>query len=206
MTNTRSLHLAGWFFIMGAILINIPYTLLIMNFNYPDILTQPPAEILMAFQQGGDYGNRDLLIWNWFAFAWVGFPVLIAVFILGGFLEQERPSWLAKSATWLGVFAVIFQLIGLLCWVFVVPHLAALYTDPTSTEATQSATLAVFTAVHSFGGNLLGEHLGQVFTVLWMVATSILLLKSPTFKPWVGGLGWVAGGIYLLGQTELLGL
>jgi hypothetical protein len=34
-------------------LINIPYTLLIMNFEYPDILRKPPGYILSQFQAGG---------------------------------------------------------------------------------------------------------------------------------------------------------
>ena len=38
--------LTGLFFIVGAVLVNIPYTLLIMNFDYPDILRLPVDEIL----------------------------------------------------------------------------------------------------------------------------------------------------------------
>lgn len=59
--NTTSLRKwTGWFFITGAVLVNIPYTLLIMNFDYPDILRQPAGEILTRFQAGG-----ASLIYTW---------------------------------------------------------------------------------------------------------------------------------------------
>ena len=46
MSENKLRKLTGIFFIVGAILVNIPYTLLIMNFDYPDILRQPAGEIL----------------------------------------------------------------------------------------------------------------------------------------------------------------
>ena len=35
-------RLTGILFIVGAVLVNIPYTLLIMSFDYPDILGSLP--------------------------------------------------------------------------------------------------------------------------------------------------------------------
>ena len=60
--------------IVGAILVNIPYSLLIMNFDYPDILRLPTGEILTRFAAGGTG-----LIWTWLAFAWVGVPILVGI-------------------------------------------------------------------------------------------------------------------------------
>ncbi len=71
MSENKLRKLTGFFFIIGAILVNIPYTLLIMNFDYPDILRQPTEEILTKFQAGG-----NSLIYTWLAFAWVGLPML----------------------------------------------------------------------------------------------------------------------------------
>jgi hypothetical protein len=66
MTETSFRKLTGIFFIVGAVLVNVPYTLLFVNFDYPDILRQPSAEILTKFHTGG-----DSLIYSWLAFAWV---------------------------------------------------------------------------------------------------------------------------------------
>ena len=42
-------QLTGIFFILGAVLVNIPYILLIVNFDYPDILRAPVDQILTQF-------------------------------------------------------------------------------------------------------------------------------------------------------------
>jgi len=125
MSETNFRKLTGIFFIVGAILVNIPYTLLIVNFDYPDILRQPTAEILTKFHAGG-----DALIYTWLAFAWVGLPILLGAVMLKRVLEKEDSPFL-ETATTLGVIGFVVQLIGLLRWVFVVPVLARLFTDPT---------------------------------------------------------------------------
>ncbi|MFN8399575.1 MAG: DUF4386 domain-containing protein [Anaerolineales bacterium] len=198
MSQNNFRKLTGLFFIVGAVLVNIPYTLLIMNFDYPDVLRLPTAEILTKFQAGG-----NALIYTWLAFAWVGLPMLFGAIMLKRVLADEQAPFL-ETATTLGVIGFIVQVVGLLRWVFVVPVLARLYTDPTTDSATQAAVAAVFTAVHQYGGVILGEHMGQLLIILWMCMISGIVYKSKIFSKWVAILGWVASAIYLLAQTELL--
>lgn len=197
MSETNFRKLTGVFFIVGAILVNIPYTLLIVNFDYPDILRQPTAEILIRFQAGGDG-----LIYIWLAFAWVGLPLLLGAVMLKRVLEIENSPFL-ETATTLGVIGFIVQLIGLLRWTFVVPVLARLFIDPTTDSTTQASISDVFIAVHQYGGVVLGEHIGQLFTILWMSLISGILYKSKMFSKWIAWLGWFASAVYLLAQTEL---
>lgn len=198
MSTRQFRQLTGLLFIVGTVLINIPYTLLIINFDYPDILRQPTAEILTRFQAGG-----NALIYTWLAFAWVGLPMLFGVIMLKQILKDENAPFL-EIATTLGVIGFIVQVIGLLRWVFVVPVLARLYTAPGTDSATQAAVSAVFTAVHQYGGVILGEHMGQLLTILWMSMLSSIIYRSKMFSKWVAVLGWVASAVYLLAQTELL--
>ena len=198
MSQNNFRKLTGLFFIVGAMLVNISYTLLIMNFDYPDVLRLPTAEILTKFQAGG-----NALIYTWLAFAWVGLPMLFGAIMLKRVLADEQAPFL-ETATTLGVIGFIVQVVGLLRWVFVVPVLARLYTDPTTDSATQAAVAAVFTAVHQYGGVILGEHIGQLLIILWMCMISGIVYKSKIFSKWVAILGWVASAIYLLAQTELL--
>jgi hypothetical protein len=191
-------QLTGALFILGAILINIPFTLLIMNFDYPDILRQPVGEILSKFQAGG-----NSLIYTWLAFAWVGIPMLFGVVMLKRVLEKENSPFL-ETATTFGVIAFVVQIVGLLRWVFVVPILARLYTDPMTAEATKESLGALFMVVHQYGGVVLGEHIGQLLTVIWSTMISAIIYKSNMFSKWVSWLGWFASAIYLLAQTELL--
>ncbi len=198
MSQNNFRKLTGLFFIVGAVLVNIPYTLLIMNFDYPDVLRLPTAEILTKFQAGG-----NALIYTWLAFAWVGLPMLFGAIMLKRVLADEQAPFL-ETATTLGVIGFIVQVVGLLRWVFVVPVLARLFTDPTTDSVTKAALPLVFSAVHQYGGVILGEHLGQFLIILWMCMISGIVYKSKIFSKWVAILGWVASAIYLLAQTELL--
>ena len=94
MSTKQFRQLTGLFFIIGAILINIPYTLLIMNFDYPDILRAPTAEILTKFQAGS-----SPLIYTWLAFAWVGLPILFGMIMLNQILGKEKSPERRKTST-----------------------------------------------------------------------------------------------------------
>jgi hypothetical protein len=194
---------AGALLILGAVLVNIPYTLLIVTFDYPDILRAPTGEILTKFAAGGSG-----LIWTWLAFAWVGLPILVGILLVPRALAGDRPAnrgqFSGSLALFFGSAGAIAQMIGLLRWSFVVPALAHLYTAPQATPATREAVVAVFQAVHQYGGVVLGEHIGQTFTILWMVLLSLSLLRQGKLPRWLPWAGFVAAGVYALAQGELL--
>jgi hypothetical protein len=73
MNEQRVRRLVGLGLILGALLINVPYFILIATFDYPSILREPTAAILTRFQAGG-----PILILTWLAFAWIGLPLLFA--------------------------------------------------------------------------------------------------------------------------------
>jgi Domain of unknown function (DUF4386) len=147
----------GILMILGAIGVFIPYTILTIIFNYPEVLRQDPASVLHQFHNGG-----PALIFTWLAFA----------------------------------------LMGLLRWVFVVPVLANDFVN-TNDPVLQKSIITSFKVIHQFGGVLLGEHLGQLFTIIWTVGISFALSKSAMISRWLGWLGLIASAIYLLAQGEL---
>ena len=191
-------RVAGVLFIVGAVLVNIPYSMLISTFDYPDILREDTARILTDFADGG-----DSLIFTWLAFAWSGIPLLVAVLLLRRILEEDRHP-LAGAATTIGVIGLVVQMVGLLRWVFVVPGLAEAYTAPNATDATQASAVVTFDAIHQYGGVVLGEHMGQAFTIAWMILVAAMMLRSELFPRWLGWMGLVAAAIYSLGQLELI--
>ena len=184
-------------FVWGAIVVNIPYAMLIANFNYPDILREPAGAVLTAFAAGG-----TPLIFTWLFFALAGLPLLFGTILLGE-LWSGTSKMLVRLATTFGVIGFVVQLLGLLRWVFVVPVLAQNYVAPGSSEATREATIVVFQTVNQFGGVLLGEYVGQIFSILSMLLFSILILRNGLLKQWVGWLGFAASAIYILAQGEL---
>ncbi len=185
----------GWLLIAGAAGVFIPYTILTIIFEYPDILRQDTAVILTKFHQGG-----SRLIGTWLVFALAGIPLIPAYKLIGQKLENR--SLLVRTATSIGLIGLIVQMIGLLRWVFVVPVIANSYVQATD-EATRTAAITGFQIIHQFAGVLLGEHLGQLFTIAWTVMISIALVKLKLVPKWVGWLGLISSFIYVMAQAEL---
>ena len=184
----------GILLIIGAIGVFVPYTILTIIFDYPDILRQDAGVILTKFHEGG---NR--LIWTWWAFAILGLPLLETYVLLGQKLEKK--FYFVRWATTLGVVGLIVQMIGLLRWTFVVPILANNFT--TGNEMTKEASKVAFQVVHQYGGVVLGEHIGQLFTIAWTIMITSAFAQLKLFPKWIIWLGYVSSAIYLFAQAEL---
>jgi hypothetical protein len=184
----------GILLIISGLLLFVPYTILTIRFDYPDILREETGKILTQFKQGG-----NSLIWTWFAFALVGLPLIPAYVLIGQKLENR--FYFVRWATTLGIIGLIVQMIGLLRWVFVMPILATNYVN--GNQMTQEASKVAFQVIHQYGGVVLGEHLGQLFTVIWTVMIAYTLYKSRLIPAWFAYLAYITSIIYFLAQAEL---
>lgn len=191
----KSYKTIGILMIAAAAALLIPYTMLTISFEYPDILRKDTGYILQKFHDGG-----SSLIWTWFAFAMTGIPLLPAFILLGQNLENRTRY--ARIATTIGIIGLIVQIIGLLRWTFVVPVIAESFVNATD-ESTRAAAIVAFKTIHQFAGVILGEHLGQLFSITWTVLITLSLLKLKLIPKWLAVFGFIASGIYLLAQAEL---
>ena len=187
-------RIIGILLITGAMGVVVPYIILTIIFYYPNILRQETGLILTKFHEGG---NR--LIWAWWAFAILGLPLLEAYILLGQKLEQK--FYYVRWATTLGVIGLLVQIIGLLRWTFVVPVLANNFI--TGNEMIKEASKIAFQVVHQYGGVVLGEHIGQLFTIAWTIMMTSVFARLKLFPKWTIWLGYISSFIYLLAQTEL---
>jgi Domain of unknown function (DUF4386) len=146
MNRIQLFRFTGILFVIFAASINIPYWLLTKNFEYDDILRQPPEYVLTRFHAGGTG-----LILTWFAFAILALLFIPASTLLQKLLSREDTPYLA-TATLMGVISGVLQAVGLMRWVFVIPVLAKIYVNPTATDSTRAAVLVVFQAVHQYEG------------------------------------------------------
>ena len=73
----------------------------------------------------------------------------------------------------------------------------------TDDAAIKAASIMAFKTIHQFGGVLMGEHLGQLFTIIWTVMISIAFAKLKMMPVWITWLGYVSSIIYLFAQLDL---
>ncbi|HEX8332523.1 MAG TPA: hypothetical protein VF622_07865 [Segetibacter sp.] len=84
MNNEKAI---GYLLIFGAIDVFVPYTILSITFDYPDILREESSIILTQFHRSG-----SALIFTWLAFALLGLPLLAAYSLIGQKLESVMPQ------------------------------------------------------------------------------------------------------------------
>lgn len=169
------LKLVGLAAIVLSIAFNIPYSLLAANFSYPDILRRPAEMVLAAYTAGG-----PSLVLTWYAFmlcamALIPFAIIHAFATPGA---GNRPAT-ANGAAIFGALAGLTQAIGLSRWVFVVPTLAAVHADPSATPIAKAAATAIFDMLNAWGGVAIGEHLGQMLTIFWVLFAALPQARSP---------------------------
>ena len=170
------------------ILFNVFYFALIARFSYPAILRKPTAEILERFRAGG---TGLVLLWWGFAMSAVAFiPVAI---LAGGLVADDT---LRTAVVTVGVLAGLVQALGLLRWVFLVPHLAR--------ESAAGADVdLVFQAFHRYLGVAVGEHLGYLSTGAF---TILLSAGAWAVLPlWLTVPGILIGAMLVVGALEFVG-
>ena len=175
--------------IATPLVFNAGYAALALRFEYPGILRRPTGEILERFRAGGT--GRVLL---WFAFAWSAL-LFIPVAVLAGSLIHD--PGLATLSVAVGVIAGAVQALGLLRWVFVVPHLARAH----AAGVDRSTLDLVFQVQHRYLGVAVGEHLGYLTTGAW----TIIVASAAGLPLWLSIPGIVIGAMLVLGALEFVG-
>lgn len=179
-----------------AIGFNAPYAVLATTYDYPAILRRPAGEALEAFAAGGP---QLVLTWHAFAiFALLLAPLAVVLAVTPSSLK-DRPG-LTIGAALAGALAGFAQAIGLWRWVFVVPGLARVHTDPSTDETTRRAAEQTFDLINAYGGVAIGEHLGQILTAAFVVLLSIGQWRDR--QRVTAAIGAVAAAAILLGTNE----
>ncbi len=189
MFNPLAVRATGAGLIALGLGFNVPYSLLAARFDYPGILRRPTEEILAALVAGGP---GLLAIWYAFALSALVFtPLALAHALTEG--RIRRMPGLAVAAAILGALAGVLQAAGLLRWVLVMPSLAGL-------EGSDAAA----TALHAFGGAVLGEHLGQLLTAGHL--GTMALVQRLEGRRVTAGLGVIAAAAIATGAFETIAI
>ncbi|MCB9994578.1 MAG: DUF4386 family protein [Hyphomicrobiaceae bacterium] len=201
MQNSRKLVGAGA--ISLAVLFNLAYGCLAVMFNYPAVLRQPAAEVLTQFVAGG-----PALILVWYGFALSALFLVPLAPLLAGALHGEKPlNAIGLGFAITGSLAGALQGVGLARWVFVAPVLAAAAGNPAGSGG-QPAVETTFAVLNAYGGVAIGEHLGQLMTVLFLLFGAVAQWRprGGLVGNWLPGLAALAAILIAAGTGEGLAL
>ncbi|GLZ31173.1 hypothetical protein Lesp02_33610 [Lentzea sp. NBRC 105346] len=152
--------------VAAVVAANVAFVLLGASFDYPAVLRYPDA--MARFQADAGVIGAE------FALLALGAALLAPI------------AWLVDRRTaWLGILAAAVQVVGLLRWPLVVPHL----TD-----------VSTFHTLNLVLGVIVGETLGYLFTAAW---TAAIAWRLKGFLKW---LGVVSAVMIASGVVPALGL
>ena len=179
---------------------NLAFFELGRTFDYPNILREPPGEVLRRFDAGG---TPMLLRWQGLltsALAMLPLVALLAV-ALGA-----DPA-LTVAGVVIGSAAALVQVLGLVRWPFAIPELARRYVaaEGPAAAATRETIEVVFAMLNRLLGVGIGEHLGYLLTGLWTILAAVSIVSTTAIAPWLGWIGLPIGVALLLGSLEFVG-
>ena len=131
----------------GAVTVNIAFLGLGAAFDYPNVLNQPPAEVLATFHA------NQWVIGGLFLLMAIGAGLLAPIALRVGRLGT---STALRASVPVGVAAAAVQVIGLLRWPVLVPGLAAQSADP--------SVSGTFDILNLVLGTVIGETLGYALS------------------------------------------
>jgi hypothetical protein len=196
MQHNRSVQVAGGLMVGAAVLANVGFTVLGSRFNYPDVLTEPAGDILTTFHADAP------AIGALFTTLAVASALLIPIAWLTRHLIAAGRTRQVMVAS--GIAAGVVQVIGLLRWPLLVPSVADVATDPTSSAAQQADAIRLFETFHDLLGGLVGETFGYTLTAIWTVAMVHGLRHR--FGRWFAPVGMASAALVATGLVEKVGV
>jgi len=170
--------------ILAAVLANVGFTALGSIFNYPDVLDEPAADVLVSFRE-----NQGAVS-AWFAVLALSAALLAPIAIGVGRLSAERAM---RAAVPVGIAAAVVQVIGLLRWPLLVPGYAA------------DGDAGAFRTASDILGTAIGETLGYFLTAAW-TALVVLALGRRFAGRWFPALGLASAALVFVGVFSPLEL
>ena len=188
MTNRTVIRFGGLCLAGGAVAFMGVFAYLAARFNYPDVLDGPAATVLPSLLATGAQGRL----------VWAVYALLPLIWLPAGVAAYEALAPVRRGAMRLAlVFAVVAALammLGLMRWPSLHWQLALAFVHATPSE--QAVLAAVFDGMNTYLGNYIGEFLGELSFSAFFLLTSIVWLKAPHTRKWIGwfGVGTVAFG------------
>ena len=180
-----------------AVTVTIPVIILGAKFDFPDILRQPASKAFELFQ-----ANQSSVILGYYIFLISSLIYIPLSYSLKETLFKPDLKPLLGLLTGLGITTAIFQAIGFVRWIFVMPFLTERYfIDPQS----KNTITLIYDFVNRYGGMSIGEHLGFLAMGSWTLVLSYILICHSGFKKILGYFGIFIGFSLIISVLEHFG-
>ncbi len=193
---------AAIFLIIEFLLIFAPLIILGAAINWPASLDEPASvnlplilEQYMAMMTGYSiYLVYSLLFWP------------MAYLTGRAIVIGDTENTFFRVASGFAALSALARALGIVRWLFAMPVLARLYTNPTVSENFRESISMVYEMLNAYAGGI-GELLGvNLFASIWLVLISLLLIRSPQWPKWLGYFGFVVAASLLFNLLEVVGI
>lgn len=193
---------AAIFLIIEFLLIFAPLIILGAAINWPGSLDEPASvnlplilEQYRAMMTGYSiYLVYSLLFWP------------MAYLTGRAIVIGDTENTLFRVANGFAALSALARALGIVRWLFAMPVLARLYTNPAVSENSKESISMVYEMLNAYAGGI-GELLGvNLFASIWLVLISLLLIRSPQWPQWLSYFGFVVAASLLLNLLEVVGI
>jgi Domain of unknown function (DUF4386) len=196
-TQNKLQNLAIFLLIAMMVTVTAPVIILGANFNFPDILRQPAANAFKLFRE-----NQTIIVIGYYIFLLSSLLFIPLTIVLQKVLFQTKNKTALNLFVGFGLATAIFQCIGFVRWIFVMPFLTESYfNNPES----QKTIIIIYEMLNRYAGMSIGEHLGFLVMGCWTICLGLMLLKHPRFNKWIGYVGLAIGFLLIVSILEHFG-
>lgn len=165
--------------------------------NWPASLDDPPSVMLPMILDQSTAVFAGYLSYLIHALALIPLAILLRDTL-------RLDGAMGRMVVALGVLAGFAKAFGIVRWLFLMPWLAAAYTDPSATPATQAAIEVVYGAFNAYAGGV-GELLGVgFFAGVWTIVISVAVLRIGW--TWIGYAGFGAAALLFSTLLSVVGI
>jgi hypothetical protein len=181
-----------------ALILAIGFNVLAVVFEFPDVLRMSADYRLTLFAT-----NRSIIIPTYYALAFTGLTQVAISVLLHRLLADRRDGLLALATTF-GILTGLFQVLGFIRWVVLIPYLASGLQDPAS--GIDPATIVFLEGfANRYLGMTVGEHLGFLAQGIWAALLGVVLLRTRLFDRSLALVTLLLGLLFLPLSLEPLG-
>ena len=169
---------------MGFFLLIIVGNLtLASSFDFPDILRKSPDERFTLFQ-----ANQGIIVLAYYIMSMTS--ILQVYMAVAMYQITKKGRMLDLFAVTTGILSGVFQMLGFFRWVILIPMLSNAYN---AKEIEPEIVFFLEKFANTYMGMTVGEHLGSLFTGLWLIALGVILVQNKAFDKKLSWLGLISG-------------